>query len=94
MADDSDKHKLPILTIEGTNNYTTWDTKAKASLEAWDYWKYIDGNESTALVIPERILDVPSQRLYYLSLGLLCQVRLARFNIRYMAVSLVYHASP
>src|SRR6266508_2116515 len=25
-------------------------------------------------VIPEKYLDVPSQRLYYLSLGLLCQV--------------------
>ena len=45
-------------------------------------------------LIPERILDVPSQRLYYLSLGLLCQVRFARFSFRYMAVSLVYHASP
>ena len=26
-------------------------------------------------LIPEHVLDVPSQRLYYLSLGLLCQVR-------------------
>lgn len=25
-------------------------------------------------LIPEKYLDVPSQRLYYLSLGLLCQV--------------------
>ena len=27
-------------------------------------------------LIPEKYLDVPSQRLYYLSLGLLCQVGL------------------
>lgn len=27
-------------------------------------------------LIPETFIDVPSQRLYYLSLGVLCQVRL------------------
>lgn len=31
-------------------------------------------NVSTKPLIPEKYLDVPSQRLYYLSLGLLCQV--------------------
>ena len=32
------------------------------------------GLPSSNPLIPEKYLDVPSQRLYYLSLGLLCQV--------------------
>jgi len=31
-------------------------------------------NAASNPLIPEKYLDVPSQRLYYLSLGLLCQV--------------------
>ena len=32
-------------------------------------------------LIPEQYLDVPSQRLYYLSLGLLCQVSIFTLNV-------------
>jgi hypothetical protein len=31
--------------------------------------------------IPEKFLDVPTQRLYYLSFGLLCQVCFASFVV-------------
>jgi len=37
-------------------------------------------------LIPEVYLDFPSQRLYYLSLGALCQVCIV--------FTLVYHSSP
>ena len=42
-------------------------------------------------LIPEKYLDAPSQRLYYLSLGLLCQVRVA-FRKVALLMSLLFQA--
>ena len=36
--------------------------------------KAVPNSQTSNPLIPEKYLDVPSQRLYYLSLGLLCQV--------------------
>jgi nucleoporin POM152 len=43
--------------------------------------------EGVQPLVPERLLDVPSQRLYYLSLGLLLQVSMA-FSLKICARSL------
>lgn len=46
--------------------------------------------------IPESVVDVPSQRLYYLSLGVLCQVSsilTTGFGIQRFAVTGVQHHS-
>lgn len=38
-------------------------------------------------LIPEKYLDAPSQRLYYLSLGLLCQVRVVFSKLAHLTSS-------
>src|ERR1700742_2372779 len=50
--------KLPELKVDsatGKNNYSLWSGKAQALLEAWGYWKYVGGEESTPPIIPARV---------------------------------------
>jgi hypothetical protein len=49
--------KLPKLKVEsdGSNDFATWFVKSKALLEAWGYWKVIEGPELVPPVIPPRV---------------------------------------
>ena len=57
MANEKNKSalrsQLSKLTDNGiNNNYGEWETKAFHSFRTWDLWKYIEGPNSTAPVIP------------------------------------------